>query len=129
MLSVDDDVVCGYLQRYVAVGHFQAARRYRSARLGFDPLEIDVYNEGIAQHYDSVRDFLVLHYHATERDDSPFWRRCREMPVPASLLRRIELFRARGLGPDTVGHTAAVESLASPRAGSRLRPAQPGRPA
>jgi tryptophan halogenase len=64
--------------------------------LGFDPLEVDLYNEGIALQYDSVRDFLVLHYHATERDDSPFWRRCRAMRISDSLHRKIERFRAKG---------------------------------
>jgi len=64
--------------------------------LGFDANGIELYNEGVALQYDSVRDFLVLHYHATERDDSPFWRRCRAMAISPTLQRRIELFRARG---------------------------------
>jgi tryptophan halogenase len=42
-----------------------------------------------------VRDFLVLHYNATMRDDSEFWNYCRTMPIPDSLAHRIELFRTR----------------------------------
>ena len=29
-----------------------------------------------------------------QRDDTPFWRHCREMPIPDSLAQRIELFQA-----------------------------------
>jgi tryptophan halogenase len=46
--------------------------------------------------YDRVRDFLILHYHATERDDSPFWTYVRMMPVPDSLAEKMALFKRRG---------------------------------
>jgi tryptophan halogenase len=42
---------------------------------------------------EGIRDFIVLHYHATERDDSDFWRHCRTMAVPDSLAHRLALFR------------------------------------
>jgi len=53
-------------------------------------------NRAIDGQYDNVRDFLILHYHATTRDDSPFWDRVRTMAVPESLTEKIALFRARG---------------------------------
>jgi tryptophan halogenase len=35
----------------------------------------------------------VLHYHVTNRTDSPFWRACKGMEIPPSLAHRISLFR------------------------------------
>jgi tryptophan halogenase len=46
--------------------------------------------------FEDVRDFIVLHYKATRRDDSEFWNRCREMVVPESLARKLELWRSKG---------------------------------
>ncbi len=46
--------------------------------------------------YDRVRDFLILHYHATTRDDSEFWNHVRTMAVPDSLAGKIELWRETG---------------------------------
>ena len=42
--------------------------------------------------WEHVRDFIILHYHATQRDDSSFWRDCARMTIPDSLTERIELF-------------------------------------
>jgi len=46
--------------------------------------------------YEQIRDFLILHYVATERTDTPFWRRCRTSPLPESLQHRIALFKSSG---------------------------------
>jgi tryptophan 7-halogenase len=62
----------------------------------FDPRIVDAFNRWIDMEYDRVRDFLILHYHATERDDTPLWNYCRTMQVPDSLREKMELFRHRG---------------------------------
>ncbi len=62
----------------------------------FNPVLEAEYNRLTALQLEQVRDFLILHYHATERDDSAFWRRCRTMEIPDSLARKMELFRANG---------------------------------
>ena len=50
------------------------------------------YNRLVDKDYELVRDFLVLHYKQTRRDDTPFWRYCRDMAVPDSLAHKMELF-------------------------------------
>ena len=47
-----------------------------------------------ARELEGIRDFIVLHYHATDREDSDFWRHCRTMDVPETLQHRLALFRA-----------------------------------
>ncbi|HEU0100384.1 MAG TPA: tryptophan halogenase family protein [Allosphingosinicella sp.] len=60
------------------------------------PVDRDEFNRLIDLEYDRIRDFLILHYHATERADSPFWDYVRTMRVPDTLAEKIELFRRRG---------------------------------
>ncbi|HEV8688680.1 MAG TPA: tryptophan halogenase family protein [Ideonella sp.] len=63
---------------------------------GIRQADIDEYNRQGQDEIEHIRDFIVLHYHVTERDDSPFWRHCREMAIPPSLQHRIDLFRETG---------------------------------
>lgn len=63
---------------------------------GFSQVDIDEFNRQSLLEFEQVRDFIVLHYHATGRDDSAFWNDCRTMPIPDSLRRKIELFRSNG---------------------------------
>ena len=62
----------------------------------FDPCDAEEYNRLQIEEYERVRDFIVLHYKATTRDDSPLWRYCGNMDVPDALKRRINLFRSSG---------------------------------
>jgi tryptophan halogenase len=59
----------------------------------FNAPDIDYYNRRTLIEYEQVRDFIVLHYNATERTDSPFWNHCRTMDIPSTLSERLELFR------------------------------------
>ena len=54
------------------------------------------YNRQLVKKFEQVRDFIVLHYKATERDDSALWKYCRNMDIPDTLAERIALFREAG---------------------------------
>jgi tryptophan halogenase len=54
------------------------------------------YNRLSVTEYERIRDFIILHYSANGRTGE-LWKYCREMPLPATLLRRIDLYRLRGL--------------------------------
>ncbi|MFN4358013.1 tryptophan halogenase family protein [Sphingopyxis alaskensis] len=58
--------------------------------------DIAEFNDQQFADMEQIRDFLILHYKVTERRDSPFWRQCAAMPIPASLEQKIELFRETG---------------------------------
>jgi tryptophan halogenase len=63
---------------------------------GIRQSEIDEYNRQCLKEIEHIRDFIVLHYKVTNRQDTPFWRHCSAMPVPDSLAHRIALFRETG---------------------------------
>ena len=65
-------------------------------RGGFDQADIDEFNAQARIEYERVRDFIVLHYKATERDDTPFWQHCRAIEIPPTLQHKIDLYRSNG---------------------------------
>jgi len=87
-------------------------------------------NEALAERYNAlarkelegIRDFIILHYKLTERDDSPFWRRCREMEIPESLASRIALFRDNALAWQDADDLFRVDSWVQVMLGQRLEP-------
>lgn len=62
----------------------------------FNPVERDEYNRQMQDVFEDVRDFIIMHYKVTRRDDSEFWNYCRTMDVPDSLATKLELWRAKG---------------------------------
>lgn len=62
----------------------------------FDQEDIDEFNNQSHFEYDRIRDFLILHYCATARDDSDFWNYCRTMPIPETLSKKIMQFKKNG---------------------------------
>jgi tryptophan halogenase len=62
----------------------------------FDRSNIDSYNAEVTYEYERIRDFIVLHYCLTQREDTPLWRYCRSMALPDTLQQRIELYRGTG---------------------------------
>lgn len=63
---------------------------------GVKQVDIDEFNRQTHASFEDVRDFIILHYNATERVDAPFWRHCRGMEIPESLARRLKLFKETG---------------------------------
>ena len=63
---------------------------------GFSQPDIDAFNERSRFYYESIRDFIILHYKLTQRDDTAFWRDCAHMLIPDSLQRKIDLFASHG---------------------------------
>lgn len=63
---------------------------------GFNPLTIAEYNQQTAHEYERVRDFIILHYHATQRSDSAYWTHCRHMALPDSLSHKLAYYREHG---------------------------------
>ena len=62
----------------------------------FNAALIEEFNHTSVLEYEQLRDFIILHYKVTRRDDTAFWRRCRDMDIPDSLKHKLELFRDRG---------------------------------
>ena len=57
------------------------------------PYQRDHYNRTMRSFMDSTRDFIVLHYALSRRNDSPFWRAVKEKPIPEGLQSKMELWR------------------------------------
>jgi tryptophan 7-halogenase len=80
------------------------------------------YNRRMVADFEEVRDFIVLHYAATAREDTPFWQWCRHIPLPDSLRERIELFKAHGAMREGVDELFRASSWQSVFEGMGIRP-------
>ncbi|MCB1644480.1 MAG: tryptophan 7-halogenase [Pseudomonadales bacterium] len=62
---------------------------------GIRQATVDRFNEESREEYETVRDFIILHYHVNERDE-PYWQTLRHMPIPERLQHKIDLYRETG---------------------------------
>ena len=90
---------------------------------GIHPSDVDEYNRQARESIEHIRDFIILHYHVTDRSDSAFWRQCREMDVPASLRHRIQLFRDSARFAPVAGDLFAENSWVQVMMGQGITPA------
>ena len=63
---------------------------------GIVPADVAEFNRQTKIEMDNIRDFIILHYKATERTDTRFWRYCKDMQIPDTLAHRMELFKQSG---------------------------------
>ena len=62
----------------------------------FDPVNIAHYNETVIDEFERVRDFIVLHYCATTRTDTPYWQERQKIELPENLAERLEIYKRTG---------------------------------
>jgi tryptophan halogenase len=62
----------------------------------FAQVDIDRYNRALVEETEYIRDFLILHYKANDRDDAPFWDYCRNMSIPERLDEKICVYLNSG---------------------------------
>ncbi len=62
----------------------------------FHQPDIDEHNRQADEEFERIRDFIILHYHLTRRDDSPFWRQMQTQSVPETLRMKMQAFAHAG---------------------------------
>lgn len=87
-----------------------------------DPALATEYNRRMIADYEEIRDFIVLHYCTTRRDDTPFWRACRDVEIPESLARKLALFKVNGSLAEGVDELFRAPSWQSVMEGMGVRP-------
>jgi tryptophan halogenase len=89
---------------------------------GFDEAMIERFNTLSRTELEGVRDFIILHYRLTQRDDSAFWVRCRDMDIPESLAKRMALFRDNAQAYQAPDELFRIDSWVQVMLGQRLQP-------
>lgn len=82
----------------------------------------DAFNMHTEAEWTGVRDFIVAHYHLSEREDSEFWRYTRNMEIPDTLKHTLAVWRARGILDVDGGHLFQLGSWSSMLIGQRCMP-------
>ncbi len=60
---------------------------------GISEAQVKAYNAESKDEFETIRDFIILHYHVNQRDDSDFWRDMRQMAIPHRLEQKLALFK------------------------------------
>jgi tryptophan halogenase len=71
-------------------------------RLNLRPSLVDLYNRFSTNVWEEIRAFLMIHYKFNTLLDTPFWRHCRELPLPADAARIVDFYRENG--PSSFAH-------------------------
>ena len=90
----------------------------------FSPVLIERYNTQASFEFERIRDFLILHYFATERRDSSFWQYCGGMSIPEPLAETIRLFKDSGRFFRNAEEMFAITSWVQVLLGQHIEPRQ-----
>lgn len=85
---------------------------------------IDEYNSKLDSELNAVRDFIILHYKASQREDSDFWLHCKNMEIPISLSHKMQLFKDTGRVFLDDGDIFRVDSWTQVMLGQGIMPEQ-----
>lgn len=91
---------------------------------GIHQSAIDEYNNKLDSELNAVRDFIILHYKATQREDSNFWLHCKNMEIPPSLVHKMQLFKDTGRVFLDDGDIFRVDSWTQVMLGQGIKPTQ-----
>ena len=91
---------------------------------GISDSAINEYNSKLDSELEAIRDFIILHYHVTQRSDSMFWDHCKNMEIPASLAHKLQLFKETGRVFLDDGDIFRVDSWTQVMLGQGLMPEQ-----
>gem|GEM_PF-5690533 len=124
--GADDYIVKPFLMSELSARVRAVLRRIRPGlaedRIRQGDIVIDRYNAQTTFEIERIRDFLILHYRATERNDSDFWNYCRTMSIPESLENNIRLFRDSGRFFRDAEEMFAVTSWVQVMLGQHINP-------
>lgn len=62
----------------------------------FNQVDIDEFNTQSKLEMEQIRDFIILHYKLTDREDTEFWRYCKHMDVPQGVTDKLSLYTSNG---------------------------------
>jgi len=88
-----------------------------------DPVLRDRFNELSRVEWERVRDFIIAHYHLTQREDSEFWKYTASMKIPDSLAEVLALWKERAIVGVEGNHLFQLGSWSSVLIGQRFLPA------
>ena len=91
---------------------------------GISPSLVELYNQVSRAEMEHVRDFIILHYHATQREE-PMWKECREMELPDSLEIRLRAWRERAHAWQDADELFRVDSWTHVLLGQGMEPGPP----
>jgi tryptophan halogenase len=91
---------------------------------GIEQPDVVEFNKQMTDEYVFIRDFVIMHYHITEREDTAFWRHCKSMAIPDSLQHRLDLFKQTGRVFQQAGDVFAENNWTQVMLGQGLIPDQ-----